>query len=67
MIAGRPAASISLFLPWYSLTHGRAVLRAQRHGAWICGVGNYSCTGWETFPIAAPGCCSPRAAPLILA
>jgi hypothetical protein len=37
-----------LFLPWYSLDHN-----PSRHGAqgWICGTGDYSCTGFETFPI----------------
>ena len=44
---------IALFLlPWYSLDEN-----PQRVGpdatpdAFICGEGEYSCTGWETFPI----------------
>ncbi len=37
-----------LFLPWFSLDHGPA--RGQP-GGWLCGSGDYSCTGWETFPI----------------
>ena len=37
-----------LFLPWFSVTDV-----AQREpDDWLCGVGNTSCTGWETFPIA---------------
>jgi hypothetical protein len=36
------------FLEWFSLTDTPA--RAEQ-GAWICGVDDYSCTGWETFPI----------------
>jgi hypothetical protein len=44
---------IALFLlPWYELDEN-----PQRVGpdatadAFVCGEGNYSCTGWETFPI----------------
>jgi hypothetical protein len=37
-----------LFLPWYSLDHNPA--RDAGEG-FICGTGNYSCTGFETFPI----------------
>jgi hypothetical protein len=51
-IAGAVAALalvLSLFfLEWFSLTDTPA--RAEQ-GAWICGVDDYSCTGWETFPI----------------
>lgn len=41
-----------LFLPWFELDEN-----PQRSGpeatpdAFICGEGEYSCTGWETFPI----------------
>jgi len=37
-----------LFLPWYELTDTPA--RAEQ-GAWVCGVNDFSCTGWETFSI----------------
>jgi hypothetical protein len=37
-----------LFLPWYSLTHAQT---RTAQGAWICGTNDYSCTGFETFPI----------------
>ena len=37
-----------LFLPWFSLTH--TATRTDQ-GAWICGTNDYSCTGFETFPI----------------
>ena len=39
-----------LFLPWYSLSHLQGNARASQ-GAWICGANDYSCTGFETFPI----------------
>jgi hypothetical protein len=44
---------VSLFLlPWYSLTHSHTrVLPEQGSSAWICGTGDYSCTGFETFPV----------------
>jgi hypothetical protein len=43
-----------LFLPWYSLDH--TVSRevggpSYNPDTWICGTGDYSCTGFETFPI----------------
>ena len=37
-----------LFLPWYELTDTAA--RAEQ-GAWVCGVNDFSCSGWETFSI----------------
>ena len=37
-----------LFLPWYSLTD---VPEREAQGAWLCGEGEFSCTGFETFPI----------------
>lgn len=39
---------LALFLPWYSLSH--SVTRVES-GAWLCGEGDYSCSGFETFPI----------------
>ena len=39
-----------LFLPWFSLTAGPE--RAEQgSSAWICGTGDLSCTGFETFPV----------------
>jgi hypothetical protein len=37
-----------LFLPWYSLDHNPARDAGQ---GFICGANDYSCTGFETFPI----------------
>ena len=37
-----------LFLPWFSLTDTPE--RAET-GAWLCGTDDFSCTGYETFPI----------------
>ncbi len=37
-----------LFLPWYSLTD---VPERADQGAWLCGEDEFSCTGFETFPI----------------
>jgi len=40
---------VSLFLPWYSLGTGPDVARGQEPEAWACGIGDASCTGFETF------------------
>lgn len=37
-----------LFLPWFDLSHGQERLDQN---AWVCGTGEYSCTGFETFTI----------------
>ena len=39
---------IALFLPWYSLTD---VPQRAEQNAWLCGTDEFSCSGWETFPI----------------
>ncbi len=39
-----------LFLPWYSLSHLSEGTRASQD-AWICGANDYSCTGFDTFPL----------------
>jgi hypothetical protein len=52
-----------LFLPWFSLSH--TPTRATQN-AWICGVGEHSCTGFETFPIMRWLLIAACAAPLIL-
>ncbi len=43
-----------LFMPWYSLGHGTPRVPGSPNYAtsWVCGTGDYSCTGFETFPIA---------------
>jgi hypothetical protein len=57
--------AITLFLlPWYSVE----VTQAQREqGAWLCGTGEDSCTGWETFPILRWLLIAAGTAPIILA
>jgi hypothetical protein len=37
-----------LFFPWYTLDESP---EREAQGAWLCGAGDTSCTGWETFPI----------------
>jgi hypothetical protein len=56
---------ISLFLlPWYSLEH----IEARASGdAFICGTDNYSCTGFQTFPIMRWLLLAGALSPLILA
>ena len=36
-----------VLLPWFDLTD--TPQRAES-GSWLCGEGQFSCTGWETFP-----------------
>ena len=52
-----------LFLPWYSLTE---VPQRTESGAWLCGEGEYECTGFETFPILRWLLLAAAFAPLIL-
>ena len=52
-----------LFLPWYELTDTPA--RAEQ-GAWVCGVNDFSCTGWETFSILKYALLLAALAPAIL-
>jgi hypothetical protein len=55
-----------LFLPWYSL--GENAQRVPSNpDIWICGVGETSCTGFETFPVLRWLLLLAAAAPLILA
>lgn len=53
-----------LFMPWYTQTPG-----PQHAGGanFICGAGNYSCTGFETFPILRWLLILAALAPIILA
>lgn len=53
-----------LFLNWYELASNPA--RDQGEG-FICGVDQYSCTGWQTFPILRWLLIAGATAPLILA
>lgn len=55
----------SLFLEWFSLDTGDAVQRDESDD-WVCGVGDDSCTGFETFPILRWLLIAAAAAPLIL-
>jgi hypothetical protein len=52
-----------LFLEWFALTDTPA--RAEQ-GAWVCGVEDFSCTGWETFSILKYVLLLAAIAPLIL-
>ena len=53
-----------LLLPGYSLSH--TATRTQQ-SAWICGNGDYHCTGFETFPILRWLLILAAVSPLILA
>ena len=53
-----------LFLPWYALSHNPARDSGQ---GFICGTDDYSCTGFETFPILRWLLLAGALAPLILA
>lgn len=53
-----------LFLPWFSLTD--APQRVQQD-AWLCGEGELSCTGFDTFPILRWVLLAAALAPPILA
>jgi len=55
----------SLFLEWFSLDTGETVQRDE-DADWVCGVGDDSCTGFETFPILRWLLIAAAAAPLIL-
>jgi hypothetical protein len=55
---------ISVFLPWFSLTHVKE--RQEQPASFICGQGDFSCTGWETFPINRYLFLLAAAAPIIL-
>ena len=54
----------SLFLEWYSLETGG--VERDEDADWVCGVGDNSCTGFETFPILRWLLIAAAAAPLIL-
>jgi len=54
---------LSLFLQWFSL--GTEEVRDEPDD-WVCGEGEHSCTGFETFPIMRWLLIAGAAAPLIL-
>jgi hypothetical protein len=60
-----------LFLPWYSLGHtvnrDPASHASYDPGAFLCGTGDYECTGFETFPIMRWLLIAGALSPLILA
>jgi hypothetical protein len=56
---------LSLFLPWFHL--GGSEARRTQQDAWICGTGEFDCSGWATFPILRWLLVAAAAAPLILA
>jgi hypothetical protein len=70
-IIGMVAAAVlvlSLFFVWFSLsTDPDVVQRGNEPANWACGVGDSSCTGWETFPILRWLLIAAAAAPFILA
>jgi hypothetical protein len=70
-IIGMVSAAVlvfSLFLQWYSLsTDPSVVQRGGDPANWACGVGDSSCSGWETFPILRWLLLAAAAAPFILA
>jgi hypothetical protein len=57
---------LSLFIEWYSLGTGSDVVRPDDEAYWVCGVGNNSCSGFDTFPILRWLLIAAAAAPLIL-
>jgi hypothetical protein len=58
---------VSLFLEWYSLGSGPDVARGVDPDKWVCGVGNNSCTAFDTFPVLRWLLLAAAAAPIILA
>ena len=53
----------SLFIEWFTLTNTPE--RTQQK-AWVCGEQVYSCSAWDTFPIARWVLVAAAAAPIIL-
>jgi|SRR5262245_27638660 len=60
---------VAVFLEWFSLsTDPSVVVRSQTDASdWACGVGNTSCSAWDTFPILRWLLLAAAAAPFILA
>jgi hypothetical protein len=58
---------ISVFLEWYSLTTDPSVVqRGNDPSNWACGVGNSSCSGWDTSPVVGVLLILAALAPFIL-
>jgi hypothetical protein len=58
---------ISIFLEWYSLeTDPSVVERGNDANDWVCGVGNDSCSAFDTFPILRWLLLAAASAPIIL-
>ena len=58
---------ISVFLEWYSLSTDPSVVhRGNDASNWACGVGNSSCSGWDTFPVVSVLLILAALAPFIL-
>jgi hypothetical protein len=55
-----------LFLPWYSLEENPQRVVGEASDSWLCGTGDTSCTGFETFPIIRWLLILAALAPLIL-
>lgn len=64
IIAGAVVIASLLFLPWFSLSD---VPTRPEQNAWICGTGDFTCTGFDTFPILRWLLIAGSIAPLILA
>jgi hypothetical protein len=67
-ILGMVAALVlvgSLFLQWFSLA--TEDVARDEPGDWVCGTGDNSCSGWDTFPILRWLLLAAASAPFILA
>jgi len=66
VVAAAVLVAALFLLDWYTLsdTQGRA---AGEPDQFICGTGDYECTGWDTFPILGPLLLLAAIAPPILA
>lgn len=64
MVAAAVLIIAVLFLPWYSLSETEPRLAGED---FICGTGDYTCTGFETFPILRWLLLAAASAPFILA
>jgi hypothetical protein len=58
-----------LFLPWYSLSHGVTRVPGPSYdpSTFVCGTNDFSCSGFETFPILRWLLLAGALSPLILA
>ncbi|HET6830819.1 MAG TPA: hypothetical protein VFH44_05650 [Solirubrobacterales bacterium] len=56
-----------LFLPWFDLAEGPSRVVGSDTSGFLCGDGEFSCTGFETFPILRWLLLAAAAAPWILA